>query len=335
MAWQGMSVSVPEGPRLKRLKGASSKDPEVKEVSSLRVLKLIISIAFLCVCTARDTFLFFRSGRRRGYCIILYYHAVARENRVRFARQMDLLLRWAKPVAANRTEICRPGERCAAVTFDDGLESVVENALPELERRNIPATLFIVAQSLGRPPIWMPASRDSLNAERVISVEQLRKLPSDLVVIGSHSLTHPNLNELELANARREICDSRTQLREILGRDVSLFSFPYGAFSEPLIQCCRDAGYERVFTTLPTLALNAPGEFVSGRVTVEPTDWPLEFHLKILGAYRWLPAAFALKRTLKSISVRSQDSRLQTESQNDREVEGRRLSEGEGLDGRP
>ncbi len=35
-----------------------------------------------------------------------------------------------------------------------------------------------------------------------------------------------------------------------------------------------------------------------GRVRVDPTDWPLEFHLKLMGAYRWLPMAIALKRRL-------------------------------------
>ena len=133
-----------------------------------------------------------------------------------------------------------------------------------------------------------------------MSIEQLRHLSSDLVTVGSHTLTHPNLCQVDTAQARGEICDSRTELQRILNIDVSLFSFPYGAFNSTLIQVCRDAGYERVFTTLPFLAFGGPKEFVSGRVTVEPTDWPIEFRLKILGAYRWLPLAFALKRKLRS-----------------------------------
>lgn len=282
-----------------------------------RILKLVISIAFFCACAARDTLLFLLRRRRKGYCVILYYHAVAREHRAQFARQMDMLLRWTKPVAADRMEACQPGERCVAVTFDDGLESVAENALPELERRKIPASIFVVVQSLGKYPIWMSDSPFSAPTERVISLEQLRELPSELVTIGSHSLTHPKLSELDLAEARREIRDSRTQLRNILGRDVLLFAFPYGAFNETLVEHCREAGYERVFTTLPTLTLTDPGAFAFGRVTVEPTDWPVEFRLKIRGAYRWLPSAFALKRKLKSGLRRSRMSRRRAGLQND------------------
>ena len=293
-----------------------------------RILKLAISLVFFWASALIYTFNFRKGRPRKGSCAILYYHSVPRQHRSRFARQMDLLVRWAKPVAANRTEVCQPGEKCVAITFDDGLDSIVENALPELQRRKIPATMFIVVQSLGRYPIWMPAPPDSLHGERVISLEQLRKLPSDLVTIGSHSLTHPNLCDLDAAEARTEIRNSRTELSEILGKDVLLFSFPYGAFNETLVRFCRDAGYERVFTTLPNPALIVPGEFILGRVAVEPTDWLLEFRLKIAGAYRWLPAAFALKRRLRSVFERPPDSQLQTESQNDRKSEARRLTEG-------
>jgi hypothetical protein len=83
-----------------------------------------------------------------------------------------------------------------------------------------------------------------------------------------------------------------------LERPISLFSFPYGECSEDLIEQCRSAGYERVFTNLPVLAFSQASEFVTGRVDVQPTDWPIEFRLKIAGAYRWLPYAFDLKRTL-------------------------------------
>lgn len=77
-----------------------------------------------------------------------------------------------------------------------------------------------------------------------------------------------------------------------------MFSFPYGSFNEALVNCAMEAGYERVFTVLPDLAFSDPAEFVTPRVRVDPTDWDLEFRLKVLGAYRWLPIAFAIKRSL-------------------------------------
>ena len=133
--------------------------------------------------------------------------------------------------------------------------------------------------------------------ERMLDAEQLRSLPS-LVTIGSHGATHEKLTLLSEPEARREIEHSRRQLEAVLGRRVTLFSYPYGAFSEHLNVCCREAGYERIFTNLPVAALGDPHEFVTGRVEVKPTDSLVELRLKIGGAYRWLPTAFAIKRAL-------------------------------------
>lgn len=281
---------------------ASRRHAEILKVSKIpsdRILKLGISLFVFGFDAVRNVVLQLFGVRRQGYCVVLYYHAVPNKHRSEFSRQMDMLLRCAKPVASNYTETCSPGERCVAVTFDDGLESVIENALPELERRSIPSTIFVVPESLGKFPIWMAGPSPSNNPGRVMSLGQLRNLRGSLVTVGSHSLTHPNLSKIAIAEAREQIFRSRALLTEMLGKEVLLFSFPYGAFNQELVSCCREAGYERVFTSLPILALTKPDEFVLGRVGVEPTDWPIEFRLKLAGAYRWLPAAIEMKRRMR------------------------------------
>jgi len=42
------------------------------------------------------------------------------------------------------------------------------------------------------------------------------------------------------------------------------------------------------------------GEGLIGRVDVQPTDWDVEFKLKICGAYRWVRRASAWKRKVRS-----------------------------------
>ena len=100
---------------------------------------------------------------------------------------------------------------------------------------------------------------------------------------------------------------ARTKLEAMLDRHVREFSFPFGAFNERLMEFCREAGYERAYTTLPALAVKRPNEFVVGRVRVDPTDWPLEFRLKLAGAYRWLPMMFSLKRKIFSTASLSME----------------------------
>ena len=226
--------------------------------------------------------------------IVLYYHGIPSDQRANFARQMDTLLRWATPVSADFKSIPADGTPCAAVTFDDGLQSFALNALPELEKRDIPASLFVVAGKLGCYPDWSERVRTQTSyREPMLTEQELRQIPGS-ITIGSHTLTHPVLTQIGEAEARQQLIDSRIQLQNILGREVTLFSFPHGAFNDDLIESARAAGYERVFTIQPKLGF--PDEFVIGRVSVDPADWRLEFLLKLCGAYRWLAPASTLKR---------------------------------------
>ena len=111
-------------------------------------------------------------------------------------------------------------------------------------------------------------------------------------------MTHPELPKVSEADAKFQLFESRAELEKIFNQQITLFSFPYGEFNERLIQLCREAGYERVFTILPKPALTDPQEFVTGRIAVNPTDWKLEFRLKILGGYQWFPAVSAWKQKL-------------------------------------
>ena len=240
-------------------------------------------------------------GRRPAKrCVVLAYHSVLPRQRAQFARQMDELIRIAEPVRADLATLPADGGRFAAVTFDDGLENIIENALPELRARNIPSTLFIVTEVLGRNPSWEYYGGDDPTQERAMTEEQLRQLPSDLVTIGSHTMTHPLLPTVDETVLQTELAGSRTKLETLVNREVRLFSFPYGAFDERVIESCRQAGYGRVFTALPVWAFGQPNEFVSGRVGVTPDDGRFEFRLKLAGAYRWLPKAFAIKRKILS-----------------------------------
>jgi peptidoglycan/xylan/chitin deacetylase (PgdA/CDA1 family) len=142
-----------------------------------------------------------------------------------------------------------------------------------------------------------------------MTTEELRRMPPELIAIGSHTARHTRMSAVDANRGHDELQRSRRALEQILGRDITLFCFPFGAYNSEALEWCLQAGYERVFTCDPTMAFRAPGEFVTGRVAVDPSDWPLEFHLKLMGAYRWLPAAFALKgRILKRLRAKKTSS---------------------------
>jgi len=269
---------------------------------SKRVAKLLISVCYLAGCRVWDVALLAIGRKPHPQCMILYYHAIPPEQRNRFARQLDMLRSLTTPIGADADPLQVRGCKYSCVTFDDGFQSVLDNAVPELDKRGIPATLFITAGALGKCAGWWPESARYERQDRLLSPEQIASLP-DLVTVGSHTLTHPKLPQLCESEARWELEESRRVLQELLKRKVTSFSFPFGAFNELLIEWCRQAGYTRVFTSMPLNALSSSTAFVMGRVPVEPTDWWLEFRLKVLGAYCWLPHAFLIKRWLLSNSI--------------------------------
>jgi peptidoglycan/xylan/chitin deacetylase (PgdA/CDA1 family) len=267
-----------------------------------RAVKCTISLLVFAGDMIRKTLERAIGIRRGGKCVVLYYHSVPPAERELFAAQLDLISLHVRVIRTADIAGCAGGSEtrldCAAITFDDGFENFLTQALPELEKRGLPATVFVIGEGMSRE-----FGSDRVR-ERLLSLDQVRILPTELVSIGSHTSTHPMLTFLGENESRREIEESRMKLQEMLGRQVNEFSFPFGDFNERMVEFCREAGYDRVYTTLPGFAPEGPNDFVVGRVRVDPTDWPLEFRLKLAGAYRWLPMAFKLKRRIASASRR-------------------------------
>ena len=231
-------------------------------------------------------------------CVILYYHTVYPEEKKSFALQMDDLLRWTKPITINEIGSLKHHGCYSAVTFDDGFACVLDNALPELAKRNIPATLFVPSGCLGQHPPWLNEGDEDHN-NIVMTEVQLNSLDKNLVCIGSHCRTHPNLLQISQDEARKEIVQSKNELEKIMNTQIETISFPHGDFDQTHIDMAIQAGYRHAYSILPEQISPDSDGFIRGRVKVDPTDWRMEYRLKLLGAYRWLPKAFAIKKKLR------------------------------------
>jgi peptidoglycan/xylan/chitin deacetylase (PgdA/CDA1 family) len=256
---------------------------------------LVVSVGFCGYLSLRNMFSRFRGRIAPSTCIVLYYHSIPSKDREAFAKQVEMLARIARPVSVIDMPILEAGKRYAAVTFDDGFEDAVENAVPELVKRNVPAVFFVTTGVLGQPAAWWPETAPERHRP-IATAEQLQQLPREWIGIGAHTVTHPRLSALDEAQAKREILEPRQKLEGLLGRKIETFSFPYGDFNDTLVRWCREVGYKRIFTTQHKNAFQPSEEFVVGRVKAEPTDWNLEFRLKLQGGYLWRPWASALKR---------------------------------------
>jgi peptidoglycan/xylan/chitin deacetylase (PgdA/CDA1 family) len=83
------------------------------------------------------------------------------------------------------------------------------------------------------------AERRQLSEDEVLELAR-----GGLVTIGAHTVTHPALPLLPIAEQREEILGSVATLTELLGERVSGFSYPHGRFTDETECIARDAGLE-------------------------------------------------------------------------------------------
>jgi peptidoglycan/xylan/chitin deacetylase (PgdA/CDA1 family) len=261
-----------------------------------RLLKILISLS---VWFGTSLYIHGRKmgGKKsQGTNTILYYHRIGQKDRYFFARQMDELNRFARAIPAHKEELPFDGRHYVGVTFDDGFQSVLENGLPELLQRKIPVTLFIPTGYMGQRPEWIENENHGDRSERVMTEDQIRGLPAEVVTFGSHTVTHAPLSRMSEKALRRELIESKETLEGVTGRRVTLLSLPYGMYDERVIQIAHEVGYQKVFSS-DHRPIGKKDDVIE-RIPVKPSDWTFEFRLKILGAYRWLPFILGLKRRL-------------------------------------
>ncbi len=120
-----------------------------------------------------------------------------------------------------------------AITFDDGLADVYTIAYPFLKERNLPFTIFVVSDFIGK--------------SGYLTKEQLMKMSQDpLITIGAHGVTHEILTKLDEEHRRIEIVESKKLLEEIIGKEVSDFAYSHGAYDSNCLELMKV--YKRGYT---------------------------------------------------------------------------------------
>jgi peptidoglycan/xylan/chitin deacetylase (PgdA/CDA1 family) len=114
--------------------------------------------------------------------------------------------------------------------------------------------------------------------------DQIRALAQHGHVVGSHTMTHPNIAHLSIEDARRELVESKQQMEARVRTNVVHFSYPcpalYPNWSEQTAEESRRAGYETAVTTSSGLARRNDNPLALKRVhptkTVDGLRWNLE-----------------------------------------------------------
>ncbi len=170
------------------------------------------------------------------------------------------------------------------ITFDDGYENFLINALPILKSQNFVSTVFLVANQLGGTNEW--DSRNGDVEERLMDVRQILEAHSGGTEFGSHTSDHADLNAVPKEEARRQIVDSKVKLEETLNLPIETFCYPYGRKNPEVEKMVAEAGYRLACSTEKGLNTDTTNPFALHRINVRrDTNVPV-FIMKLLRGKR-------------------------------------------------
>jgi len=148
-------------------------------------------------------------------------------------------------------EKCFPGGgtsgKSAAVTFDDGFADNLWYAMAVLEDFGVRPLIFITAGYIGTAAT-LPRYKD-LKRDRFLNWSEVKKMADCGVNFGSHALTHSHLPALEPGLIEKEVGDSKKMIEDKTGREAEFFCYPYGDFSQKVIDAVQKAGYRGAVVT--------------------------------------------------------------------------------------
>lgn len=142
-----------------------------------------------------------------------------------------------------------------ALTFDDGIASVVRTAAPLLAERGLPATVFCVAGHMGGANDWASALPGTTRLE-LAAADELSALAAHGFEIGCHGMTHAPLDCHAEELLEHELVDARASLERVTGTRVRAYAYPYGAAPTEAARHVVEATYSSAWTTVAAYAVS-------------------------------------------------------------------------------
>lgn len=123
------------------------------------------------------------------------------------------------------------------VTLDDGYDDAYSNAFQIARKYGVILNLMI--------PTGL------LNNNGFMSWDQLREIASNGNGVYDHTWSHFSLNAGSDEKVNTEIMTAKQQLDSNIGGNVDIFTYPYGSFSERVVNILRADGFKAAFSTIP------------------------------------------------------------------------------------
>lgn len=227
--------------------------------------------------------------------LVLGYHAVSRDwpsdisvTPDALEQQLtDLVRRGYRGARFHEATTAPPTSKTVVVTFDDAYRSVLELALPILDRLGLPGTVFVPTRfASGRMAASWPGVDVHLQGPHehelaVMSWEELGSLATLGWEIGSHTRSHPLLTRLDDEHLIEELAGSRADCEHGLGARCHSVAYPYGDTDARVMAATRAAGYTSAAGLPRFHRLHRPAVLDWPRIGIFHEDGAARFRLKV------------------------------------------------------
>ena len=181
--------------------------------------------------------------------VVLQYHHISSEtppitsvSPEQFIAHMDLIAELKLQVvdleqATRKVLASEPlPDNAVAISFDDAYFSIYEHALPELQKRGWPFTVFINTQAV-----------DEKN-KLIMSWQQIQEMEKAGVALANHSVSHAHLTDIPEGLSleqwlEQEIFQAQRRLQEKVPEVRKMLAYPYGEFTLEMAEALISKGY--------------------------------------------------------------------------------------------
>ena len=180
---------------------------------------------------------------------------------------------------AERSAGAEPPPGLAALSFDDGMDDNHAVVLPILTELGLTATVYVATGLIGKPNPWMAPGAGT----RMMDEPELRELAAAGFEIGAHSVTHPDLSQLDYESCLREMTESRRTLERVVGAPVRTFAYPFCRYGPAALAAARASGFTAAVTCQ---GLGSWDRYELKRSLITGKDGLPIFLLKLTDAYQ-------------------------------------------------
>ncbi len=154
-------------------------------------------------------------------------------------------------------------DRAVLLTIDDGYKNIYTKAFPILQEFGYKPVLYIYQVFSGKS---------------ALSPNEVREMMKAGFDIGCHSNTHtlmPGKKRDEFENdsdyikwLKSEIVEPKSYLEKLYGVKVETYAYPYGAYSMPILDIIKKAGYKAAFSVVASWDAKDTNRFAFKRTMI-------------------------------------------------------------------